>query len=171
MEIHCVHPLFTNQVLHLSIRLSMAPSAPLTHSCEVFCPCNLLLLRFAVDPNTILLLRTLRLNTQGLVVTATPSTLSETLKFVFRVLSLLSSFQSFRKAMAQIWCALKPGGVVLLGVPIRTGGPPWVGCGIAWNAHRYYGRDRFKHVLANFEVIDAVCAEDSQPIIIAKKVE
>ncbi len=74
------------------------------------------------------------------------------------------------EAMAQVWCSLKPGGIAIIAVPVKTFGT-WKDCGFAWNAHRYYGLERFKHLWANFEILSASCEHSDQPVIVGRKLE
>lgn len=74
------------------------------------------------------------------------------------------------EATSQIWCALKPRGILFVAVPVsepRT----WGKCGLVWNAHRHYGKPRFQHLTANFEQLGVICENDYQPIFILRKLE
>jgi hypothetical protein len=51
------------------------------------------------------------------------------------------------QTMARAWCVVRPGGEALVGVPRRLGADA-----IEWNAHRIYGRVRWPHLLANWEI-------------------
>jgi hypothetical protein len=53
------------------------------------------------------------------------------------------------EAMQQAWCMLKPGGVMLLGVPMTCQDRGFV----EFNAHRVYGFQRLAHVAKGFEVL------------------
>eukprot|EP01083_Nonionella_stella_P094499 265142_1 len=55
------------------------------------------------------------------------------------------------QAMARVSCMLKPGGLFFLALPTGAGGVD----GLMWNAHRIYGRTRFRFMLENFRVIEA----------------
>ena len=71
------------------------------------------------------------------------------------------------EAVAQMWCAVRPGGLFFLAVPSY----PTVDqrrklCQILWNSHRLYGYVRLQHVTANWQVLDEVSMGDSYPHII-----
>jgi hypothetical protein len=51
-------------------------------------------------------------------------------------------------ALAQAWCALRPGGVFVLGVPMTC---DYTGA-ITFNAHRFYGWRRLASIAGNFAV-------------------
>lgn len=53
------------------------------------------------------------------------------------------------EAAAQIWCMLKPGGLLFLGLPYDS-----TGSRIEFNAHRIYGPERMKHIASSFEQLD-----------------
>ena len=55
------------------------------------------------------------------------------------------------EAMAQAFCLLKPGGLMLLGVP--SAGGDHTRDQLFWNAHRVYGRKRMQHMAANFDFL------------------
>ena len=76
------------------------------------------------------------------------------------------------EAMQQAWCMLKPGGMMLLAVPMscRNAGR------LEFNAHRVYGFQRLAHIAAGFELVSwASTACDSsnqgmqQPTILLRK--
>jgi hypothetical protein len=53
------------------------------------------------------------------------------------------------EAAAQTWCALKPGGILFLGVPsVDASSSSDV---LVWNAHRFYGPHRLAKMFAGFE--------------------
>jgi len=53
------------------------------------------------------------------------------------------------EAVAQTWCALKPGGLFFLGLP--SGDAASSADVLVWNAHRFYGPRRPAQVFAGFE--------------------
>jgi len=55
------------------------------------------------------------------------------------------------EAMAQIWCATKPGGYLFLGLPMTPGRKE---CALWFNACRRYGYIRMQHLTANWKVLD-----------------
>lgn len=58
------------------------------------------------------------------------------------------------EAMAQAWCMLKPGGLFLLGVPVKD--RTFEEDEVQYNAHRLYGKERIKHMAANFDFVEVV---------------
>jgi hypothetical protein len=57
------------------------------------------------------------------------------------------------EAMAQTWCALKPGGVFLLGLPSEQAGT--LQDKLVFNAHRFYGPLRLAQMFANYEYVES----------------
>jgi hypothetical protein len=53
------------------------------------------------------------------------------------------------EAVAQTWCALKPGGLFFLGLP--SGDAESSIDVVVWNAHRYYGPHRLSQLFAGYE--------------------
>ena len=51
-----------------------------------------------------------------------------------------------RQAIARAWCATKPGGYLVIGVPVGADA-------IAYNAHRVYGPLMYSHLVANWEQV------------------
>lgn len=51
-------------------------------------------------------------------------------------------------AVEEIYCMLKKNGLFFLSIPYANKS------GILWNVHRYYGPERLKHLMANFEQIE-----------------
>ena len=65
------------------------------------------------------------------------------------------------EAVAQMWCAVRPGGLFFLALPsFATADQRRRKCQIVWNAHRLYGYVRLQHVTANWEVLDEVNMDD-----------
>eukprot|EP01083_Nonionella_stella_P174164 602982_1 len=54
------------------------------------------------------------------------------------------------QAMFRVSCMLKPGGLFFFGVPTSGGDD-----GLTWNAHRVYGKLRFRFMFENFRVVEA----------------
>jgi hypothetical protein len=50
-------------------------------------------------------------------------------------------------AVARAWCLTKPGGALVLGVPFDRSGQGL----LVYNAHRIYGPDRMRHLVANYD--------------------
>jgi hypothetical protein len=63
------------------------------------------------------------------------------------------------EAIAQIWCMLKPGGLLILGVPLSYSQDGW----IVYNAHRVYGWKRLSELTANFRYIGPVPIQKANP--------
>lgn len=61
------------------------------------------------------------------------------------------------EALQQAWCMLKPGGVLLLGVPSVCRSEGY----LQFNAHRVYGFERLAHVARGFELLGFTSACDS----------
>jgi hypothetical protein len=81
------------------------------------------------------------------------------------------------EAMAQVWCMLKPGGTLFIGVmTARTENPTTPETilkdrgSLEFNAHRIYGKLRYAQLTANFEQL-AMCDTDgyNQPTIALRK--
>jgi hypothetical protein len=68
-------------------------------------------------------------------------------------------------AIAQAHCALKENGLLCIAVMVLDAG--FERCGIAWNAHRFYGKERLQHLTANFEVLEVF--PGNQPLICMRK--
>ena len=58
------------------------------------------------------------------------------------------------EAMAQIWCATKPGGYMFLALPMTADNR--TECILHWNAYRKYGYIRMQHLTANWKVLDEI---------------
>lgn len=54
-----------------------------------------------------------------------------------------------REALQQAWCMLKPGGALILGLPMSCTEKGFV----EFNAHRYYGFARLAHIASNYELV------------------
>lgn len=71
---------------------------------------------------------------------------------------------------AKMHCALKPGGIAIIGVPTLMDG----GEGLVWNAHRHYGRSRWPFFLTNYRPLPQLNLEDEeyyyQDIVVAEAV-
>ena len=75
-----------------------------------------------------------------------------------------------REALAQAWCFLKPGGHLLLGLPLSCKADGYV----EFNAHRVYGYKRLAYVTEGFELAAAAykcerLASGSTAIVILRK--
>ena len=71
------------------------------------------------------------------------------------------------EAVAQMWCAVRPGGLFFLALPSYPDVERRrLQCHIEWNALRVYGYKRLQHVTANWEVLDEVNMHDHYPHII-----
>jgi len=81
-----------------------------------------------------------------------------------------------KEALAQAWCMLRPGGLLVLGVPMS--------CAyhgeLVFNAHRIYGYERLAYVAENFELVKFVSDQcigsfsgkaNHDPILIFRKPE
>ena len=65
------------------------------------------------------------------------------------------------EAVAQMWCAVRPGGLFFLALPSYPDiERRRLQCHIEWNAHRVYGYVRLQHVTANWEVLDEINMRD-----------
>ena len=69
--------------------------------------------------------------------------------------------------MAQAHCALKENGLLCVAVMVLDA--DFEKCGIAWNAHRYYGKERMQHLTANFQVVQVF--PGGQPLVCMRKFE
>ena len=68
------------------------------------------------------------------------------------------------EAVAQMWCLVRPGGLLFLGLPsYHTQSQRRRACHIVWNVHRVYGYSRLQHVTANWEVLEEVNIGDRVP--------
>ena len=74
------------------------------------------------------------------------------------------------EAIAQIWCAIKPGGYLFLALPVSGGRKQ---CILEWNAHRIYSYFRLQHLTANFKVLEEIATRDiaRQTLYVLQKVE
>jgi hypothetical protein len=74
-----------------------------------------------------------------------------------------------RKAIAQAWCMLRPGGLLVLGFLMTCADEG----AIAFNAHRVYGFARLAYVTSNFELVGfpVGCKAGSQPLVVLRKPE
>ena len=61
------------------------------------------------------------------------------------------------EAIAQIWCAMKPGGYLFLAVPMNRNRTK---CILQWNALRWYSYFRMQHLTANFKVFEEIDTRD-----------
>lgn len=70
-------------------------------------------------------------------------------------------------AMGKMACSTKPGGLILVGYPVKDVD------NVAWNAHRYYGPRRWAQMLANTEQVhkqDGIChGTVCQGFVVARK--
>jgi len=57
------------------------------------------------------------------------------------------------EAVAQNWCALKPGGYLFLALPMNENRKK---CVLQWNAQRRYSYLRMQHLTANFKVLEKI---------------
>jgi hypothetical protein len=64
---------------------------------------------------------------------------------------MLNPFGDF-EAAAQMWCLLRPGGLLFLNVPFNGEETGY----IEFNAHRVYGWTRIRHLLANFALVERI---------------
>ena len=72
------------------------------------------------------------------------------------------------EAMAQIWCATKPGGYMFLGLPMT---PSRKKCVLEFNAGRKYGYIRMQHLTANWKVLDEINMFHNSSLYVLEKVE
>ena len=74
-----------------------------------------------------------------------------------------------RDAIAQAWCLLRPGGLLVLGVPMSCADRGET----VFNAHRIYGYERLAYVAANFELggfVGSACRKElGQPMVVLRK--
>jgi len=76
-------------------------------------------------------------------------------------------------AMEEAWCALRPGGVLALGVPMSCDAAGH----IEFNAHRVYGYARLAFIASGFEIVDfqggcepfLEAAANPQPIVVLRR--
>jgi len=65
------------------------------------------------------------------------------------------------EAVAQMWCAVRPGGLFFLGLPSYSNVERRrQRCHIEWNGLRVYGYVRLQHITANWEVLDEISISD-----------
>jgi len=68
------------------------------------------------------------------------------------------------EAVAQLWCAVRPGGLLFLALPSFNDVEQRRRlCYIVWNTHRIYGYVRLQHVTANWQVLDEINMRDGLP--------
>ena len=68
------------------------------------------------------------------------------------------------EAVAQLWCAVRPGGLFFLGLPSFSDDDQRRRmCRVFWNSHRVYGYVRLQHVTANWQVLDEIDMRDGIP--------
>jgi len=72
------------------------------------------------------------------------------------------------EALAQIWCATKPGGILFLALPMT---PSRKDCILQFNARRRYGYIRMQHLTANWKVLDEINMFDGHFLYVLQKVE
>jgi len=74
------------------------------------------------------------------------------------------------EAIAQTWCAIKPGGHLFLALPMLRDRTK---CVVQWNAHRYYSYFRMQHLTANFRVLQQINTGDTAASVlyVLQKVE
>jgi hypothetical protein len=75
-----------------------------------------------------------------------------------------------KEALAQAWCMLRPGGLLVLGAPMSCQEKGE----LVFNAHRIYGFERLAYISKNFELVGFVsneCQINSKrdPIIVLRK--
>jgi hypothetical protein len=75
-----------------------------------------------------------------------------------------------KEALAQAWCMLRPGGLLVLGVPMSCANEGE----LVFNAHRVYGFERLAYISENYELVGFVsneCRINSKhdPIIVLRK--
>ena len=71
------------------------------------------------------------------------------------------------EAMAQAWCMLKPGGMLLIGVPYSSSDNY-----MRWNSGRVYGSERLQHLTANWRATELVgCKCCKHALIMLMKVQ
>ena len=68
-------------------------------------------------------------------------------------------------SVAQAYCVLKDGGVFFLGLPVLDSSLNR--CGVQWNAHRYYGKERLQYMAANYDHLETF--QGPQPIFVLQK--
>jgi len=67
------------------------------------------------------------------------------------------------EAVAQIWCATKPGGYLFLALPLNRANRTQ--CVLQWNALRWYSYFRMQHLTANFKVFEEISKLDGCNIL------
>ena len=74
------------------------------------------------------------------------------------------------EATAQIWCMVKPGGHLILALPVSSDRKQ---CSIVWNLDRIYGAVRLQHLTANWRVLDEFMTYDlvNQRLFVLEKVQ
>ena len=74
------------------------------------------------------------------------------------------------EATAQVWCMVKPGGYLILAVPVSSDRKK---CYIIWNFGRVYGAVRLQHLTANWRVLDEILTFDAllHRIFVLQKVQ
>ena len=74
-----------------------------------------------------------------------------------------------KEALQQAWCMLKPGGVLILGVPMSCRENGF----IEFNSHRYFGFKRLAYIAPDFEMVGMIggCSEhnDAGSIVVLRK--
>jgi len=74
------------------------------------------------------------------------------------------------EAVAQIWCAMKPGGYLFLALPMNR--VHRTQCVLQWNALRWYSYFRMQHLTANFKVFEEINELDGHNVLyILQKLE
>jgi len=68
------------------------------------------------------------------------------------------------EAVAQMWCAVRPGGIFFLSLPSLSDRRH--GCHVVWNVHRLYSYVRLQHVTANWQVLDEINMADAYPHVL-----
>ena len=72
------------------------------------------------------------------------------------------------EALAQIWCATKPGGYLFLALPMTANRKD---CVLHWNAQRKYGYIRMQHLTANWRVLDEINLREGHFLYVLQKLE
>ena len=67
------------------------------------------------------------------------------------------------EAMAQLWCLLKPGGLLFLGAGVSPRSH------IVYNSRRSYGPERMRHIGAGFEHLAHLGGWDGDAVFVLKK--
>ena len=71
------------------------------------------------------------------------------------------------EALAQIWCATKPGGYLFLALPMTDNRTD---CMLQWNAYRRYGYVRMQHLTANWKVLDEINLLESHFLYVLQRI-